>query len=1363
MGGKRANIGDVRTWSGKRYVKTQEGWQYQPAAHDTKTPENSTQHTETTEKPEQQPEKQAEPASESKPIEAPEIATDTSTLAQEEDSTPSKREEVQSPEEKQEEYVNARKSTISNVGKDIKGAARHKRYFSDIKSMKNAELSEITLKALLKQFPINLIDDVTTDNPLLPYVANQILERFPAQPKHENQKEKYLEIFEFVRDRVQELSKQKDLLFTDVINKVQKELVTKIKENRASADYVRGSDDFLVKYVNNTLSTRAARGNIGQDVVDLVDAFKTILPQEVKDQHPADRFGRSEGQKKAAMELFYTEDGVNRIKDLVEGKDLKKVFEITSESKKNKKFNVADRYLKEAKRVGPDTDLNTVDQQKDFLMKSCEMKGVQWGNSVTDDERKHHLEMTANAFKDLADILGLPEKSISFNGKLGLAIGARGHGTAMAHYESDEVVINLTRAKGVGSLAHEWGHFLDNILAKTHNVKAHADNEFLSEASYWNMGDASPVKEAMKELIRSEVFTDFKNSTRQALIDLMQMGIKEKAEYWMSPRELFARAFEAHISYKLDKSNRENTYLSGGSEGLMWCTKEQKEAFAPYFDKLIEAFRESDHIQKAIDLISDLTKHDFSKNKDSAFHGWINPEGQYHKMGAEDGHLEFIRGQKLTYPQAIKLGWISVGHGGDHNAGIHKDVITQKLHPAMTTLRKLLKDHATEDEFHIDVHGHTEPKPGWSPLYSDKSYRVDPDLFSKHGLTPKSITQDLTYGDLAANENTITDLMKGSFQRRNPFNPVKDVSPDERHAVEYWQGSGGERHKVPEMSEAVKKRALRVLHKKTDVRRHPETGERMFLLHRGVSDYENKKGKLDSKSSWTPDYKVAARFATQYLGAGASGSSIPKPTVWSAWIPESAIHHIPAAVGDSKLPVTNKKNFKAAFEQKLTSPQEKHKVGGNTFRSEHEIIVKPHDLIFAKPTAKQPTVNTKINRKFNDSLEDKSKYKAKDLEFVSGGKYGEPNERRNVYAKYGGESQFLQQKKLAASEEIEMDLSKGSLQSKMGNPKKQISEEEIDKTRNWANYATKRDAIPEATPEAKQRFFHKLHSLTEVRKHPKTGERMFLMHRGVGHFLSRVPHENNLTSWTPDYNTAHTFSKQDDHDDNQIKSGKLYSAWIPESAIHTYINNAATIDNGVNSNSYEQEFIVKPHKFIYAKKDRPLSAQEKIHSRINERQEQADTTFGDESTPQDHIREYNKKLLSHDKLAANENTTLDLQKGLKTNLTALGLTAALGLGSPLGFNKPVSDNKTSERSIASELHPSKPILDQWDAGKADKAKEDKIFAKHSKLPKLRAHFDNPEFKHYQYLLRLEDDTLKNVIDKQPILQQKLAKLGYQGE
>lgn len=54
-------------------------------------------------------------------------------------------------------------------------------------------------------------------------------------------------------------------------------------------------------------------------------------------------------------------------------------------------------------------------------------------------------------------------------GELSIAFGARGSGNAMAHYEPLRQVINLTKTKGAGSLAHEYGHAIDYIIGSKVN------------------------------------------------------------------------------------------------------------------------------------------------------------------------------------------------------------------------------------------------------------------------------------------------------------------------------------------------------------------------------------------------------------------------------------------------------------------------------------------------------------------------------------------------------------------------------------------------------------------------------------------------------------------------------------------------------------------------------------------------------------------------------------------------------------------------------------------------------------------------------------------------------------------------------
>lgn len=101
------------------------------------------------------------------------------------------------------------------------------------------------------------------------------------------------------------------------------------------------------------------------------------------------------------------------------------------------------------------------------LEKTFGLGMLQRGEKISKKDLEHHLRHTEMALHDLADVMGLDPKDVSLNGRLKIAFGARGTGNAAAHFEPGEKVINLTRFAGAGTLAHEWGHFLDNVLAET--------------------------------------------------------------------------------------------------------------------------------------------------------------------------------------------------------------------------------------------------------------------------------------------------------------------------------------------------------------------------------------------------------------------------------------------------------------------------------------------------------------------------------------------------------------------------------------------------------------------------------------------------------------------------------------------------------------------------------------------------------------------------------------------------------------------------------------------------------------------------------------------------------------------------------
>ncbi len=148
----------------------------------------------------------------------------------------------------------------------------------------------------------------------------------------------------------------------------------------------------------------------------------------------------------------------------------------------------------------------SVDSTK-ALQERFKFRAVQSGNWVLKDvaSAKFHVEQSAGALADLADIIGAKDAEISINGRLAMAFGARGRGgkgAFRAHYEPVEQVINLTKMGGGGSMAHEWFHGLDNLLLEAHGHQAGIDR-YLSEQP--SLLPAGPVRAAFTAL--SEALT----------------------------------------------------------------------------------------------------------------------------------------------------------------------------------------------------------------------------------------------------------------------------------------------------------------------------------------------------------------------------------------------------------------------------------------------------------------------------------------------------------------------------------------------------------------------------------------------------------------------------------------------------------------------------------------------------------------------------------------------------------------------------------------------------------------------------------------------------------------------------------------
>ena len=233
-----------------------------------------------------------------------------------------------------------------------------------------------------------------------------------------------------------------------------------------------------------------------------------------------------------------------------------------------------------AERAGVDYRNGRDVTPQDFL-DEFGFRGVEFGNWVPQAERQLYLNKSYDAIKDLCAVIGISPRAFSLGGRLGLAFGARGHSKALAHYESDKEVINLTRMKGVGSLAHEWFHAIDNYLSrqKTGNI-----SDFATET---------------RDTVRREVGRVFDDlNTAMRALDYHRRSQRAGA-YWGQTVEEFARLFEGYIYDKLTEKGlispilvRPHVLLDNMPSFWPYPSSEENAIMRPLFDRLFDTIQE---------------------------------------------------------------------------------------------------------------------------------------------------------------------------------------------------------------------------------------------------------------------------------------------------------------------------------------------------------------------------------------------------------------------------------------------------------------------------------------------------------------------------------------------------------------------------------------------------------------------------------------------------------------------------------------------------------------------------------------------------------------------------------------------------
>lgn len=342
--------------------------------------------------------------------------------------------------------------------------------------------------------------------------------------------------------------------------------------------------------------------------------------------------------KRQLADLIALMEGQNAKGEYVQGSTLKELMasETQAENPSQKKKLIRPKidYLRESEKQQREGDVTPLQFKERFGF----MAGKIFGHWVNAKEDQAKLNAAWDAFSDLADRIGVPYKAIGFFSRMYFVIGKVGSGKASAHFHAAHrsrdgsyvKLINITKTRGDGTLAHEWGHAFDHfVLGMQTNFNEHAQGaspeakaaakriqKRMYDALRMNR-DIEVVKRDVELAVRGQSWMPVsiygpKGSEKnvRAVAEYWRRNMrptqfKKDADalgkkYWGSPEEMFARAWEAFIYDTLDGKN--NFLVSSwvkeagvtkehGYRGRPYPIGEERVRFNAYFEALIKSIK----------------------------------------------------------------------------------------------------------------------------------------------------------------------------------------------------------------------------------------------------------------------------------------------------------------------------------------------------------------------------------------------------------------------------------------------------------------------------------------------------------------------------------------------------------------------------------------------------------------------------------------------------------------------------------------------------------------------------------------------------------------------------------------------------
>lgn len=261
-------------------------------------------------------------------------------------------------------------------------------------------------------------------------------------------------------------------------------------------------------------------------------------------------------------------------------------------------------------------DSNSIER----VQKLYKLRGFQFGNWVTNEDRYDYLATLYICLYDLNKVLKFKDNNLGLNGTLGIALGSRGMANAKAHYEPVNAVINISRymredilkkmmsdfgtkppdtipkiarflnTGGVGSFAHEYGHFLDSQFGMSiepikgqHFLTGNTPSTSKTRIEY----DSKFVMRNIVEDIFEILYWKNENKTPY---QIRLLGTQSK--YLNQRAEVFARLFEQYIFTKLERIGIQNSFMVKNKyTKRVYLKPSELNNVIPLMDKLIVEMR----------------------------------------------------------------------------------------------------------------------------------------------------------------------------------------------------------------------------------------------------------------------------------------------------------------------------------------------------------------------------------------------------------------------------------------------------------------------------------------------------------------------------------------------------------------------------------------------------------------------------------------------------------------------------------------------------------------------------------------------------------------------------------------------------